>query len=345
MENNKTKLILFTWILYFVPFFGLAHKNYPLTISNSEYVIYPKTSYSNLELKYSGKTFDALTFLPIEGVMIMAFDAESGMEEGRWYTDRDGNFELILETNNSYVITFKKRGYNDFEKELITENDDKNIGNIYLEPFVQSAPSRSAFYEAKFPWPPPECNTSFEIPRNTFANCSILGDVNQIISNSLSNQNYPFKYMFVPGGFAVITQMEQYNDDGSIIEDAEIRWVDYPKPEAFGWSIDYFKSLIFPKKGHLRIFVFIVTNQIYSSSDEVVSKDEAAGWHDRGVNKLPFEVENTPYTEDYTIDLLVYEFEVPETDHKANQKCPTKFQAKEHYKRSGLKTHFKNAGN
>ncbi len=344
MENKKTILLFFIWILYFIPIFGLAQNN-TLTITKSENITHPKTSSSNSELKSFGNIFDIMTGMPIEGVMIIASDTESGMQS-KSFSDRDGKFELILESNSSYAITFKKRGFNDFEKEIITENDDLNIGNIYLEPILlEAAPTRSAFYEAKFPWPPPECNTSFEIPRNTFANCSILGEVNQIISNSLSNQNYPFKYMYVPGGFAVVTQMEQYNDDGSIIEDAEIRWVDYPKPEAFGWSIDYFKSLIFPKKGHLRIFVFIVTNQIYSSSDEVVSKDEAAGWHDRGVNKLPFEVENTPFTEDYTIDLLVYEFEVPETDHQADQKCPTKFQAKEHYKRSELKTHFKNAGN
>jgi hypothetical protein len=194
------------------------------------------------------------------------------------------------------------------------------------------------FLKAKFPFPPPECHTAYEIPKSVFENCENLGDIEQTISKALDTEDYPHKILSVPNGFAVVTQMEQYNEDGSTIKDSGTRWVHYPKQEAFSWSIKYFNSLIFPKKGYLRMFVFIVTSEVYSSTEEVVSKDQAAGWHKKGVNKLPALVANTPFSEDYTVNLLLYEFEVPESNHKAEQNCPCKYPAKEHLKLSGLKS-------
>jgi len=221
------------------------------------------------------------------------------------------------------------------------EDDDGKSDDNYDTP---SAPYEDSamknFLNAKFPFPPPECHTAYEMPGRVFKNCENLGDVEQKISDALDTENYPYRFLSVPNGFAVVTQMEQYNEDGSIIKDSGTRWVHYPKQEAFSWSINYFNSLIFPRKGYLRIFVYIITSEVYSSTKEVVSKDQAASWHKRGVNKLPSQVANIPLSEDYTINLLLYEFEVPESNHVAEQNCPCKFPAKEHLKHSGLKAHF-----
>lgn len=44
-----------------------------------------------------------------------------------------------------------------------------------------------------------------------------------------------------------------------------------------------------------------------------------------------------PYTEGYAVSALVYEFEVPESNHVAKQICPTpKFDAHTHLMKAGF---------
>ena len=66
--------------------------------------------------------------------------------------------------------------------------------------------------------------------------------------------------MSVPNGFAIVTQMEQYNKDGSLMSGSTYRWVDYPAQESFSLSWNYIKSLIYPKKGYSAI-IRIYRNQ------------------------------------------------------------------------------------
>ena len=105
----------------------------------------------------------------------------------------------------------------------------------------------------------------------------------------------------------------------------------------FGFSWDYLKSLIYPRKGYLRLFAFIITRQNYSSDKRRISKSEAAAWLSQGVNRLPRSIAEKPFNNDYAVSLLVYEFEVPESNHRPKQSCPCHYQALEHMERSGLK--------
>lgn len=197
-------------------------------------------------------------------------------------------------------------------------------------------PSLKRFLNAEFPFPPPQCHTSYEIPNAVFSNCNNLGQVAQKISKVLSEKDYPNRFMSVPNGFSIVTQMEQYNIDGSVLYGSQSRWTEMPPHESFSFSWDYFKTLIYPRKGQLRLFVFIVTNQNYNSDERKVSKGEAAAWLGQAVNRLPQQVASEPFNSNYSISTLVYEFEVPESNHKAKQSCPTLFQAKDHLRLSGL---------
>jgi CarboxypepD_reg-like domain len=308
-----------------------------------------------------GHIFNNVTREPLHKAEI----AIEGTDEST-LSDIDGYF--LLKTNQNFPLTLLISYPNFADKEIkltaaneelviflesklmgsIVKENEKSFDDLYDEiETVTSLPNPEAtdpsmlnFLNAKFPFPPPECHTAYEMPRRIFSECKNLGDVEQKISSALDVENYPYRFLSVPNGFAVVTQMEQYNENGTIIKDSGTRWVHYPKQEAFSWSISYFNSLIFPKKGYLRLFVYIVTSEVYSSTEEIVSKDQAAAWHNRGVNKLPAQVANIPFSEDYTINLLLYEFEVPESNHKAQQNCPSRFPAKEHLRLSGLKSHF-----
>ncbi len=217
------------------------------------------------------------------------------------------------------------------------ENNDDHSPKV-LNPFEYGDdPSMINFLKSKFPYPPPDCNSELKLYDHFFSNSMYLGDVARKISFALSGRGYPHRFLSFPNGYVIVTQMEQYNADGTIIEDDETRWVHYPKQEEFSWSIDYFSSLIFPKKCYLRVFVFIVSADNYKFEGQA-SKSEATKWHSQGVTELPDQIASLPYSaSQYDVRLLTYEFEVPESNHKAQQKCPCcKLSAENHLELSQI---------
>ena len=216
-----------------------------------------------------------------------------------------------------------------------------NMGGLdKIDPTIQKTSSEDQsmanFLKARFPFPPPECHTSYELPVNTFLDCRSLGDVGDKITKALEAKKYSYRYRSVPDGFAIVTRMEQYQEDGSVFKNDK-RWKETPTNESFSWSLDYLNALMFPKKCYLRIFVFLVTNQNFSTDNNLkVNKEAAAAWHSDGVNRLPYQITVMPFEMNYRVSLLLYEFEVPESNHKPKQNCPTRYPALEHLERSGL---------
>lgn len=189
-----------------------------------------------------------------------------------------------------------------------------------------------------FPWPPPSCNARFELPETSFAGFHTLGDVERKIRTALDAKGYAQRsYFSVPNGFALVTQLEQYNgEDGSARND-RTRWLDYPARDNFSGVLDYLKSFVMPQKGHFRLFVFVVTNQAFGGSAQHVSKEQATAWLSQGFNKLPRSLAAAPFSAGYDVTTLVYEFEVPESNRKPVQKCPSPlFDARTHLQKSGI---------
>lgn len=199
-------------------------------------------------------------------------------------------------------------------------------------------PKLEALTLPAFPWPPPSCNTRFELPENAFTGLKTLGEVERKLCTALDSKGYAQHSCFsVPNGFALVTQLEQYNgEDGSARND-RTRWLDYPQKDNFSGVMDYLKSVVMPQKGYFRIFVFVATNQSYGGETPRVSKAQASAWLNQGFNKLPGSVAAKPWTADYHVTALVYEFIVPESNRKPEQKCPSpSFDAKTHLGKSGL---------
>lgn len=189
-----------------------------------------------------------------------------------------------------------------------------------------------------FPWPPPSCNARFELPETPFNGLKTLGEVERKVRSALDAKGYTqHGYFSVPGGFALVTQLEQYNgDDGSVRND-RTRWLDYPKRDNFASVLDYLKSLVMPQKGYFRLFVFVVTNQSFGGGEKRVSKEQASAWLNQGFNKLPNSLAGTAFSSDYNVTALVYEFEVPESNRKPVQICPSpRFDARTHLVKSGI---------
>lgn len=187
-----------------------------------------------------------------------------------------------------------------------------------------------------------KCYTTYDLPRNKFENSKTLGKVDETIRLALDQRGYFNRsYFSVRNGFAVVTQMEQYNSNDGSIRNDRTRWKEYPLRDNFAGVLDYMTSLVIAEKGHFRVLVFVVTSSAFKSSNEKVSKNEASAWLSQGANRLPATIGNITFSSDYVVSALVYEFEVPQSNWKAKQVCPTPaFDARTHLIKAGLGAGF-----
>lgn len=186
----------------------------------------------------------------------------------------------------------------------------------------------------KFPWPPPQCFLRKTLVKNLAKQFKEFGEVDSRLQNTLDAHGYTQRsYFQAPGGFAMVTQLEQFDKKGKIIE--RCRWTDYPVQDFEGvW--DYLTALVMPNPGYFRIFVFVVTNQEYPHAPRKTSKEEAAAWLTQGVNRLPLDFRKTTITNEHYLDVLIYEFEAPISTRKCAQKCPCLLDCQTHLMKSGL---------
>jgi hypothetical protein len=115
------------------------------------------------------------------------------------------------------------------------------------------------------------------------------------------------RYYAVPGGFALVTRIEQIEADGKPKEPG--RWdaaASFTGPFSIG---GYLRSLFKAPRGRYRILVFVLTPVPFSQSSREVSREDAEAWLDIGANALPREVAMRPFTWDYGCTVLIYEFE------------------------------------
>lgn len=187
-----------------------------------------------------------------------------------------------------------------------------------------------------FPWPPPEASATANLPPDFFKNANVIGDVNKKLSSALLACEYAdTSYYAVPGGFALVTRLEQINADGTPKLSPD-RWSVIPAHLASFNLADYIKALFGANPGRFRIIVFIVTQHPFSQATAAVSREEAMAWLPNGLNKLPTSIAQEPYSAAYTCTALVYEFELPETKDKAFLNKPSPLAAQTHLSKARL---------
>lgn len=193
----------------------------------------------------------------------------------------------------------------------------------------------------QFPWPPPKASASVNIPAAFFtptdAGTLRFREVDRRLSAALDASGYAEKsYYGIPGGFALVTRLEQINDDGS------------PKPAPARWNTDvkplgefslraYLRALFSARVGYYRILVFAVTDVAFAQQDTTVSQEEAMEWLYGGLNRLPRRLAARLFTPDHACTALIYEFIKPETDDPYI-KLPGRLTGKMHLQRANLWT-------
>lgn len=224
-------------------------------------------------------------------------------------------------------LTAIENGWRHAEAEIMASNNGS---------FFEENKNNASLPLPRFPWPPPKSSGEYSLPQTLFQKCNTLRDIDARFSNAMDEKGYSQRsYFYVPNGFAVITQLEQFSQNGLSKSD-NARWVDYPVQENFGGVIDYLKSIILPCKGNFRVFAFIVTDAPFPKKDYVISKEEAIGWLSLGGSWLPDAIGQLPFSKAHRATLMVYEFEATTSDKKSSYKKPGLLQGMVHFDKSGL---------
>lgn len=181
------------------------------------------------------------------------------------------------------------------------------IGMVDLDGCPEILNSRgSKIKELKLPAPTP---TEFEVfDASFFEGIQTMEDLDKTLKASLRKNGYKGnKYLYVKNGFALITDIEQIDENGNIVSQ-EGRWDDKIWQDE-GFSITSFiKNLFMAQPGYYRCFVFIVTSDSYSYTTQDFTEKVIEEKYEEGTVVLPEVLKSKPFTKRHTVSLNVYEF-------------------------------------
>ena len=204
-----------------------------------------------------------------------------------------------------------------------------------------------------FPWPVPAPSARMALPRNLLAKAQAnpkarLKNAANELDALLVAAGYSERAYFrlnTQGqtiGFALVTRMERINSDGSPYPPTE-RFMSANAPDQFS-VVDFIKSLFVAPVGYYRVLVFTVSKAPVKSSGTSISEAGARKWLATGGTRLLGCVAEMPFTSEYAIDALVYEFRhAPEEDGRdpnqsVSQLKPSQIDPAIHLQRAGILT-------
>lgn len=196
-------------------------------------------------------------------------------------------------------------------------------------------PPAPAIVLPEFPWPPPRASAQAVL--NIGGPPGTLGLLDRDLSIVLENSGYDERsYFAVPGGFALVTRLEQTEADGRP-KDGDERWAITVGPlQEFSLSA-YLKALFTANPGYYRVLAFIISATPFAQSETTVGRDEAMRWLTRGLNVLPATLAEQPLTAEHRATVLVYEFEQRRSaSDRPRVTVPGRLTARAHLERSSL---------
>jgi hypothetical protein len=182
----------------------------------------------------------------------------------------------------------------------------------------------------------PSATSSDVLSNNLFINRTFQ-EVATIIQSTLEINGYTEnKYYRVIGGFAIVTKIEQINEDGNAFEGDNRFSQNIPADYNF-WEI--LKHSYINYESHWRTFVFIVTNRSMDYST-VPGKFDIRIYRGGGrpeLRRLNIDV-NTMYDDGFSFNIFVYENKKQNNteDSKILSNSETKIYAKKHLEKAGL---------
>jgi hypothetical protein len=192
-------------------------------------------------------------------------------------------------------------------------------------------------------WPPPRPTSFYPVPRELWrGSATTVGEGAERLETALSEAGYSERsYYAVPGGFALVTRVEQIEDDGR--PKGERRWaMDTVVRAEFSLEtvLEALRALFARRAGLFRLLVLVLTPEEWiPAAGEALDAEETRGLVAAGLVRPPRELTGLALTDDHHVTLLVYEIEKDAAEHElevvpAGSSPRTALQ---HFKRSGLR--------
>lgn len=179
-----------------------------------------------------------------------------------------------------------------------------------------------------FPWPPPTPSAQRALSPDVTPDsppAETVGEVSRRLERILREARFDsFGYYRVPGGFALVTRIE--NLDGTTGEPfaGSARWATRQVYAGLSFSSIF---AITRSAGYYRVFAFVLTNDPKEPQplDPEKTFDIARTWANEGSPSLPAEVKALPVGPDHVLVVMLYEFEKVEggeTNHFQPSRWP-----------------------
>lgn len=174
----------------------------------------------------------------------------------------------------------------------------------------------------EFPWPPPPPSATAQIRCKQLrlkTSVTRFGEVDGRLSEALdANGYFERSYYAVPDGFALVTRIEQINDDGTPRGGSQ-RWsLEAPSLKEFSFSA-YLRAVFLAPPGYYRVIVFFVTPHTIVPSQSPVRQPDIDTWSRGGGNEVPPPMAGEVFSREgdpCTITIYIYEFKRrTESDH------------------------------
>lgn len=162
-----------------------------------------------------------------------------------------------------------------------------------------------------WPWPPPQASTIYRYPASFLRDGELqtIGEAAEYFEKRLRDASYSrFSYFYAPGGFALATQIEKINSDGSRSESGD-RWVPYTEKHVNS-LYQYFLSLVKGKTGDYRMFSIVVTNDPSREQEVGASISLLQNWSSSGLKFLPDWYRYASIEKGSVAYILVYEVKI-----------------------------------
>lgn len=190
-----------------------------------------------------------------------------------------------------------------------------------------------------FPWPPPAASAQVSLPDDFLrrpGSTPLIRDIDKQLVRAFDATGFVERsYFAVPDGFALVTRLEQFNEDGTS-KKPPARWdVNMTALQEFSIGA-YVKALFKATPGHYRILVFVVTPVHFHQSDAKVSQEEGMAWLPRGNNSLPGAIADHEYSPAHKCTVLIYEFEQPDVGEAAKYVKKSRLSGQDHLDKADL---------
>ena len=193
---------------------------------------------------------------------------------------------------------------------------------------------------ADFPWPPPQYSVAHTVPRSLLLLGTDPADVSLMavagrLEIGLDAAGYVERSFYGIGcdGFALVTRLEQIEDDGRPVEGGERFETDSPD-EPFSLT-GYLARLFYAPPGHYRQIIFVVTPRAIVGDAGETTEEELDRLRERGADALTDAFGAIPFTPSHDVTALVYEFRA-EGNKDAEIVIPSRIRGTAHLTASGI---------